>query len=88
MIFFIAFGVLLDFLSCFLFMKRNRNGVGASGFPVVTLVVCYLLPLIISGRAVLTESVWLDCCLLFVFHVLVVFVIPAFDRRWLARSME
>ncbi len=81
--FIIAVGVAIDLLSCFLFIRRNRKGHGASGVPMVTLIACYLLPLIISEHAVFTSSFWVDCLLLMGFHVLVVFLIPILDRKWL-----
>jgi hypothetical protein len=84
--FMIAVGMVIDVWSCLLFMRRNRKGHGASGIPMVTLVACYLLPLIISEHSVFTSSFLVDCLLLFGFHVLVVFLIPIWDRKWLTRS--
>ena len=82
----IVVGILIDLLSCYLSLRRNRKGYGASGISMVTLIVCYLLPLIISEKAVFTSSFWLDCLLLLCFHAVVVFLIPTLDRRSLARS--
>jgi hypothetical protein len=82
----IAVGMVIDVWSCFLFMRRNRKGYGASGIPMVPLVACYLLPLIISERSVFTSLFLVDCLLLFGFHVLVVFLIPIWDRKWLIRK--
>lgn len=77
----IAAGILLDLLSCFLFIRRNQTGRGASGLPMVTLIVCYLLPLLITEHAVFTSSFWLDCLILLCFHIAVVFVIPGLQRQ-------
>ena len=81
----IAVGMAIDLMSCFLFMRRNRKGHGASGMPIVTLIVCYLLPLIIFEHAVFTSLFWVDCLLLIGFHVSVIFLIPILDRKLLAR---
>lgn len=82
----IAMGVLLDLLSCFLFVRRNKKGFGASGLPVVTFVIFYFIPILVTERSVLTHYFWLDCLILLCFHVLVVFVIPIFHKKWIARN--
>ena len=40
----VAIGMALDILSCYLFLRRNRIGVGASGQPLATMIVCFWLP--------------------------------------------
>lgn len=82
----IATGMLLDLVSCFLFMRRNQTGKGPSGLPVVTLIVCYLLPLLVTEHAVFTPSFWLDCLILLCFHGVVVFLIPILHRNWVTHK--
>jgi len=79
----IACGISLDLFSCFLFLRRNRHGPGASGVPLVSFIVFYFFPLFLSGNPVFTSSIWTDCGLLLCFHIVVVFLIPVLDRKWL-----
>ena len=81
----IGFGILVDLFSCWLALRRNRRGRGASGLPVVPLIVCYLLPLMIVKIPVLTASLWLDCLLLTLSHVGAVYGVPMLDRQGRAR---
>lgn len=81
--FMVGLGMLLDIAACVLFMRRNRRGHGPSGMPIVSLVVCYWLPIVISGRAVFFYSYWLDCLFLTVFHIVLLYVVPIFDRKLL-----
>jgi hypothetical protein len=80
----ITVGMMIDIFSCTLSIRRNRHGSGPSGFPVVTLIVFYLLPLIFSKHAVFTRFYLLDALILLCFHIGVVFVIPIIHRRMLA----
>jgi hypothetical protein len=80
----IAVGVCTDILSCRLELEKNRQAAGASGLPAMTLIACYLLPLLLRGEPVLTPSVWLDAGVFTVFHVTVVIAIPAIHRKRLA----
>jgi len=82
----IGVGICVDLFSCYLELKRNRGNGKASGLPGVTLIACYLLPLLLSGRAVFTPFAWFDALILFVFHVLVVLAIPIVDRAWVRGS--
>lgn len=82
----ISIGILIDLFSCYLELRANRVGRGPSGLPVVTLIVFYFLPLMLTGRSVITGAVWLDCVIFFCFHVVVVFLIPVFDKRWRLHS--
>lgn len=78
----IGVGAFLDFCSCYLALKRNRGLGKASGLLGVTLIACYLLPLLLSGKAVFTSSAWIDASILLIFHVVVVLAIPLADRTW------
>lgn len=84
LIFLVSVGMLIDVLSCFLFMRRNRKGHGVTGIPIVTLILFYLLPLLIFETPIFTSSFLLDCLLLICFHVIVVFIIPILDRKRLS----
>lgn len=77
----VTIGVLVDLFSCFLLVRRNKTGIGPSGLPMVTLIVFYLLPLLVTKRSVFTSSYWLDCLVLLFFHAFVVFGIPVFHRK-------
>jgi hypothetical protein len=79
-------GVCLDLFSCYLELRRNRSLGKSSGLLGFTLIACYLLPLVLSGRPILTESVWVDAAILFTFHVGVVLAIPWADRVWNHKS--
>ncbi len=79
----IGIGMLADVVSCILLIRRNHVGHGPSGMPIVSLIACYLLPLIIFGQAVFTSSFWLDCLLLMIFHFVFLYIVPIFDRRFL-----
>lgn len=74
-------GVLSDIVSCYLSLRRNRSANGPSGVAQVTVIVCYLLPLLVTERSVITYSYWLDCLVLVGFHVFLVYLVPAVDRR-------
>ena len=74
-------GMVLDITSCFLFIRRNKKGDGPSGQPLVTLIACYLLPLLLTKHAVFTSYFWWDCLLLLCFHIILLFVIPIFHRK-------
>jgi hypothetical protein len=82
----IAAGLLLDLFSCLLFIRRNQIGGGPSGLPAATLIVCYLMPLLITENAVFTSSYLLDCLILLCFHTVVVFMIPILHRKWIEKN--
>ena len=83
---FVGIGVCLDVFSCYQELRRNRNLGRASGLVGVTLIACYLLPLVLSGRPIITASAWSDAAVFFAFHVAVVLVIPWVDRVWNRKS--
>jgi hypothetical protein len=60
----IAAGILLDLFSCHLFIRKNKIGSGPSGLPAVTLIVCCLIPLLITKNAVFTSFYLFDCLIL------------------------
>lgn len=72
----VVLGMIIDIFSCFLFIRRVYKGYGASGMPMVTLIVCYFMPIVMTNNTILTASVWLDLLLLLLFHIFVVYVIP------------
>ena len=78
----IGTGICLDLFSCYVELRRNRGLAKSSGLLGVTLIACYLLPLLLSGTLVITTSVWSDAAILLAFHVGVVLVIPWIDRAW------
>lgn len=79
--FIIAVGMLLDVISCILFVNRNKNGRGPSGQSLVTLILFYWLPILIIGRPLFTASLWLDGLILLAFHLLMVFIIPMLHKK-------
>lgn len=79
----VALGVLIDLLSCFLYLQRNRNPSGASGLPIVIMLIFYLLPLLLFEQSIFTTSLLVDGLLLISFHIFVVILIPRLDRRYL-----
>lgn len=78
----VGIGVCLDLFSCYVELRKNRGHSKASGLLGVTLIACYLLPLVLTGRPILTSSVWIDATIFIAFHAGVVFVIPYVDRSW------
>lgn len=78
----VGIGVCLDVFSCLVELKRNRGLGKTSGLMGVTLIACYLLPLVLSGRPILTSSVWIDAAIFVAFHSGNVVVIPWADRLW------
>jgi hypothetical protein len=76
----VGIGVCLDLFSCYVELRRNRGLGKTSGLLGVTLIACYLLPLVLSGRSVITASAWADAAILFAFHAGVVLLIPWADR--------
>jgi hypothetical protein len=82
-IIFISVGILFDLFSCYLFLRRNRKGYGSSGILMATPIAFYFLPLLISGHAVISAFVWLDCIYFACLHILIVLVIPLMDKKLL-----
>ena len=78
----IGAGICVDLFSCYVGLRRNRGLTKSSGLLGVTLIACYLLPLLLSGTPIITTSVWSDAVILLAFHVGVVLVIPWTDRAW------
>lgn len=76
-----VFSTLIDFYSCYIFLRRNRKKFGTLGLPVVTLIIFCLLPLLISKQAVITYSVVSDCLILTTMHLIIVYLIPIIDRK-------
>jgi hypothetical protein len=81
----IGIGMSIDCVSCCLELRRIVKGHGPSGIPLATLIVFYLLPLLLTKHAVVTESWIADAVLLSLFHVLAVFLIPMLFSRWTTR---
>lgn len=82
----IVVGVCVDLFSCCMELKKNRGLSNSSGLFGVTLITCYLLPIVISTRPILTASAWLDAGIFVVFHFGVLVLIPWLDRFLLRRQ--
>jgi hypothetical protein len=74
-------GIFVDMASCLLFLRRNHKASGPSGLPLVTLILCYWLPLIAIDKPLFFSLVWIDCLCLFGIHIFLVFLIPILDRK-------
>jgi hypothetical protein len=73
----------IDLLSCYLAVKRNHGGRGASGFPLVTL---FLYGILVSQA----EADWplkaLFFALALFIHVTLLFLIPYLDSRYFCKK--
>jgi hypothetical protein len=66
---------MIDFFTCYLELRRNKHGSGASGFPVITLLL-YGLLIFYSPLEGFYQKL-LAFLVAVVVHTLLVFVIPS-----------
>lgn len=79
---FLAIGVAVDVVSCSLLLRKARNGRGSSGIPMgATLISFFLLPMLIHGEGVLTNSMTADILIICIFHLLLVFLLRIAYRK-------
>jgi hypothetical protein len=69
----------IDLFTCYLELKRNKRGSGASGLPIVTLFL-YGLIIIYSPFANFYQKI-LTFILAIIIHILIVVVIPNIDAK-------
>lgn len=84
----VGIGIWFDLFSCYLELRKNRHLGTASGLFGVTLIACYLLPLLLLRRPIISASVWIDAGILTAFHFSVLLVIPWVDSVWVRRKSE
>ena len=78
---FVSLGIALDCWGCYRSLRVIRTRRGLTTVPLVTLLFFYMLPLLISGRPVLTNDAANDVFIAIGFHIFARFVIPELYNR-------